>query len=317
MAASIDCIVCGSCVVDLLCRPVHLDRPIGTGVLHACDPIMLTAGGITSNAGVTMARLGMSIAAFSYVGSDAWSPVVRNLYRAEGIDDRLLMDHPTEATSTTVVLIDPTGERSFYHCVGAPKQMRAKDYIDKLDQFAGARMMLLGYYSLMPNLEPDLADVLRRIRATGCKTAMDAAGAGGAMQPLDQLLPHLDVYVPSFSEAKHQTGEDDPRKIIDMYRDCGAPGLLGVKLGKRGVLLSERAGAYIEVPAVTPPGDVVDTTGAGDSFYGGLLTGLLKGMSVEESGKLGVAAGACCVTALGGPNGGRDYAFTAKLAGLG
>jgi sugar/nucleoside kinase (ribokinase family) len=129
-------------------------------------------------------------------------------------------------------------------------------------------------------------------------------------------LPHLDVYVPSFSEAKHQTGEEDPRKIIDMYRDCGAPGLLGVKLGKRGVLLSERAGAYIEVPAVTPPGDVVDTTGAGDSFYGGLLTGLLKGMSVEDAGKLGVAAGACCVTALGGPNGGRDYAFTAKLAGL-
>lgn len=316
MPRELDCIICGSCVVDLLTRPVTLTRPIGRGVLHQCEPIVLAAGGIVSNAGVTMARMGMKVAALSYLGRDAWAPVVRNLYRAEGIDDSPLLEHPTGATSTTVVLIEDSGERSFYHCVGAPKLLDARAFLDRLDLFAKSRSMLLGYYSLLPNLEKDLPEVFRRIRETGCQTAMDAAGAGGTMKPLDKALPHLDVWVPSFAEAKNQTGHEDPRKIIDTYRGCGAPGMVGVKLGKQGVLLSPRAGEYVPVAGCTAPGPVVDTTGAGDSFYAGLLTGLLKGLPAEQAGQLGCAAGACCVTSIGGASGGRCYAETARIAGI-
>ena len=107
-------------------------------------------------------------------------------------------------------------------------------FLDHLDLFARSRMMLVGYYSLMPNLEGDLPEVFAAIRKTGCQTALDTAGDGGGMQPLDRILPHVDVYVPSHNEATHQTGHEDPRKIIDAYRSCGAAGLLGVKLGSQG-----------------------------------------------------------------------------------
>ncbi len=316
--ASYDCVVVGSCVVDLLCRPVSLDQPIGHGVLHEIGPMVVAGGGITSNSGVTMARLGLDIGVFTYVGDDAWGPVIRQLYRAEGIDDSPISVHPDPdaATSTTAVMIDPSGERSFYHCVGAPKLIDSQAMLDRLDLFARSQYLLLGYYSLMPNLESDLADVLARIRQTGCKTALDAAGEGGTMEPLSQLLPHLDVYVPSLAEAEHQTGLTDPRAIIDLYRGCGAPGIVGVKLGKSGVLLSEKPGEYVDVPICTPPGDVVDTTGAGDSFYGGFLAGLIKGMPMFEAGRLGTAAAACCVTAMGGCGGGRNFDETTAIAGL-
>lgn len=313
---NIDCIVAGSCVVDMLCRPVTLDAPIGTGVLHPCEPIVLAAGGIVSNSGVTLARLGAKVAALSYLGRDAWSPVIRNLYRGEGIDDTTLIDHPSGATSTTVVLIDAAGERSFYHCVGAPKLIVPGFFYDRIELFRRARMLLLGYYSLMPNLEPELHEVFRRVREAGCQTALDAAGTGGTMQPLDRILQHLDVYVPSFSEAKNQTGFDDPKRIIDAYRACGAPGLLGVKLGKRGVMLSPRKGEYLDIAGCVPPGPVVDTTGAGDSFYAGLIAGLLRGLPIDQAGRLGTAAGACCVTSIGGATGGRSFAETAKIAGI-
>jgi sugar/nucleoside kinase (ribokinase family) len=311
-----DCVVVGSCVVDLLCRPVNVDQPIGRGVLHRTEPLIITSGGIVCNSGVTLARLGMRTAAFTYVGNDAWAPVLRSILQKDHVDDSMLLTHPTAATSTTVVTIDPTGERSFFHCVGAPKLLDAKIILDHLDFFAASRMMLLGYYSLMPNLEKDLPKVLKELRQAGCQTAMDAAGEGGNLSPLDKMLPHLDVYVPSFDEARHQTGLDAPEKIIDTYRNLGAPGVLGVKLGKKGVLLSGKAGEYVPVPVVPAPGAVVDTTGAGDSFYAGLIAGLLKGLSLEAAGKLGTAAGACCVTSLGGSTGGRDYAATAKLAGI-
>jgi sugar/nucleoside kinase (ribokinase family) len=316
MTKDLDCVHCGSCVADILCRPVPLETPIGGGRLLHIEPLQVVTGGIVCNAGVAMARLGMRTAAFSYVGRDEWARLVRGRLEAEGMDCAGLMEHPTASTSTTVVLIDPSGERSFAHCVGAPKLMDARLFLDHIGLFARSRMALIGYYSLMPNLEGDLAEVLAAIRATGCRTALDCAGSGGAIQPLDGLLPHLDIYVPSLNEASHQTGLDDPQAIVELYRKCGATGLVGVKLGSKGVLLSPSLGEWIEILAVAPPGPVVDTTGAGDCFYAGLLTGLLRGLDVARAGRLGAAAGACCVTAMGATTGIRDYAATAALAGI-
>ncbi len=316
MAKTLDCVLCGSCVVDILVRPVPLEVPIGGGKLLPAEPIEVTTGGIVSNTGVAMARLGMKVAAFTYVGNDDWAGVIRRKYEAEGIDAAFLMTHPTGATSTTAVLIDPTGERSFAHCVGAPKLMDKKSFLDHLNLFSKSRMCLVGYYSLMPNLESDLPEVFAAIRATGCQTALDAAGDGGALKPLDRILPHLDVFVPSRDEATHQTGHTDPQKILETFRSCGAPGLLGVKLGSKGALLSPAPGQYLEVSSVTPPGPVVDTTGAGDCFYAGLLTGLLRGMPVADAGRLAAATGACCVSGLGATAGLRGYDETMRLAGL-
>jgi sugar/nucleoside kinase (ribokinase family) len=316
MAKDLDCVLCGSCVADLLVRHVPLEKPIGGGKLLQVEPIQVVLGGIVSNSGVAMARLGMKIAAFTYVGSDDWAGMIRSRLEADNIDCSRLMAHPTAATSTTAVLIDPSGERSFAHCVGAPKLMSKQLFLDNLDLFARSRMTLIGYYSLMPNLEGDLPEILAAIRSTGCKTALDAAGDGGGMKPLDRILPHLDVYFPSDNEAMHQTGLEDPRKMIDVYRECGAPGVLGIKLGSKGALVSPAAGEYIPIACATPPGPIADTTGAGDSFYAGLLTGLLRGLSVEQAGRLAAATGACCVTGYGATAGLRNYEETARLAGI-
>ncbi|MCA9249353.1 MAG: hypothetical protein KDA42_19660, partial [Planctomycetales bacterium] len=120
----------------------------------------------------------------------------------------------------------------------------------------------------------------------------------------------------SRAEAQNQTGETEPERIIDRFRACGAPGLLGVKLGADGAMLSPMAGEYIRVAPVAPPGAIVDTTGAGDCFYAGLLAGLLSGFSPEQFGRLAAATGACCVTGLGATAGLRDWRETCKLANI-
>ncbi len=311
-----DCVVCGSCVVDLLVRPVELDKPLGGGRLFTTDPIQVVTGGIVSNSGIAMARLGMRVAAFSQVGCDDWAPVIRSRYAAEGLNASSLITHPTAATSTTAVLVDPSGERTFAHCVGAPKLMTKADYLNHLELFARSRYMLLGYYSLLPNLERDLAEVLQALREVGCATALDAAGEGGTMNPLEKCLPHLDVYCPSHAEARHQTGHDDPEKILNTYRHAGATGLLGVKLGADGAVISPSAGVIHHLAATPPPGPIVDTTGAGDSFYAGLITGLIKGLNAEDAGRLAAATGACSVAGAGASEGIRDYNQTFRLAGL-
>jgi len=70
-----------------------------------------------------------------------------------------------------------------------------------------------------------------------------------------------------------------------------------VKLGARGALVCAE-GKQFRVPAIKAR--VVDTTGAGDSFDAGFLACYLKGGSIEESARAGVAAGARAVSAAGG-----------------
>ena len=159
-----DCVVVGSCVVDLLCRPVNLDQPIGAGTLYQTEPLRVVAGGITANSGISMARLGMRTAVCSCVGDDAWHSVVRDIFEANGVDTTHLVVHPTEATSTTVVVVAANGERSFFHCVGAPRTLDADALLSRMNLWRNTRSVLLGYYSLMPNIEPQLPTVLARLR---------------------------------------------------------------------------------------------------------------------------------------------------------
>ena len=88
-----------------------------------------------------------------------------------------LSTNTERATSTSAVLVDANGERSFIHYAGAPRLLDKRALLSRLDFFARSRVMLIGYYPLMPRLQNDLPEVLAAIRETGCLTAMDASGA--------------------------------------------------------------------------------------------------------------------------------------------
>ena len=122
------------------------------------------------------------------------------------------------------------------------------------------------------------------------------------------------VTIPIFAEHVPEalTGDRDMARALRTLR---APHhtLLCVTLGSRGAMLLD-GDRFEHEPSYTV--DVVDTTGAGDCFLGGLITGLIRGMNPADAGRLGSATGACCVTRLGATAGIRSYEETAKLAGL-
>ena len=308
-----DCIVCGTCVVDVLVRPVPLAAPIGGGRLFHTEPIRVTTGGLVCNAGIALRRLGMRVAAASLVGADLWGDTIRARMTAEGVDASAIESRSSLATSSTAVLIDESGERSFAHHVGAASALDVAFLERHLAAFAASRYAIVGYVGLLPALEPALAEALAAIRAAGCITVLETGGSGGTLATVAPALPHVDVYVPSLDEAVHQTGLVDPAAIIAAYRAAGAHGIVGVKLGSRGVLLAAADGSPEAIPCVPAPGAVADTTGAGDSFLGGLVAGLARGMPLREAGLLGAATAACCVTALGATAGLRSFAETMAL----
>ncbi|MCH2202655.1 MAG: carbohydrate kinase family protein [Fuerstiella sp.] len=310
---TIDCIVCGEICVDLPVYTVDRSRPLIECSIGYVDSILPGSGGIVANSGIAMARLGLRTSAFGCIGDDLWGRFLRKRLVDEGVGTSQLVTVKDSASSVTVVVGGDDGEHTFLFHAGASQRFNRSIIEQRIEVFEQCKYALFGYYALMPALEDELSDVFRQLRGSGCRIALDTAGGGGSMTPLDRILPHVDIYIPSLAEAQSQTKQRDPQSMVELYRRHAPHALLGVKLGDQGALLSPACGEWIHIDPVTPPGLVIDTTGAGDCFYAGLITGLVHGRSVAESGKLGAAAGACSVTRTGAVDGVGDFASLQRL----
>ena len=311
---TVDCIVCGEICVDISVRTIDRTRPLVELHTHHVDPIRPGTGGIVPNGTMAMAHLGLKTSAFGCIGNDFWGRFLSQRLNDEQVDTSHLVTVNGLPSSVTVVVGGEDGEHTFLFHAGASRHFNRSIIEHRINIFEGCQYALFGYYALMPELENELPDVFRQVRDSGCKVALDTAGGGGTMTPLDRILPHVDIYVPSLTEARSQTEQEDPRLMIETYRRCAPGALLGVKMGEKGTLLSTAGGEWIPVDPVTPPGPVVDTTGAGDCFYAGLITGLVRGLSIADAGRLGAAAGACSVTQIGATTALKDFTTLKTLA---
>jgi|SaaInlStandDraft_7_1057024.scaffolds.fasta_scaffold03863_5 sugar/nucleoside kinase (ribokinase family)/pantothenate kinase len=311
-----DCVVCGITTVDLMLGPALLDKPLEKGALHYIDEVQAIVGGITSNSGTALSRLGMRTAVLGYLGNDIWAEIIREQLSMDGIDCSGLSTHPELSTSISGIIVDHQNDHTMLCNPGASSQLNSKLIMEQIDMFARSRWALFGYYGLLLELMDDLPFVMEKIKKTGCLTAMDADNSGISMEPLARILPHLDIYFPNEIQGEKQTGESIPEKMINAYRNVGATGIIGIKLGPDGALISPQKDEVIKVKAIEPPEPLKDTLGAGDSFFGGLIAGLVRGLSIEDSGRLAAATGACNVSAVGGTAGLRSYSETATMAGI-
>jgi sugar/nucleoside kinase (ribokinase family) len=314
MPKPIDCVVCGLATVDIVAWPVPLDQPIAEVGLIRAERIETTTGGLVSNSGIALAKLGARTVALACVGDDLPGQFIKDRYAATGLDSSHLTICRGERTSTTIVLVNAAGERSFIFDPGVTGSLNSQLLQSQRELLKQSKFLLFGYFGLVADWDEQLPAMLQFARECGCRTALDAAGSGGEMALLRHILPHLDLYVPSAQEAAHQTGETEPRAMIETFRRAGAAGLVGIKLGARGALLSPTPGEFLEIAPVAPPGKVLDTTGAGDAFYAGLIAALARGQSVWTAGRLAAAAGACCITGLGASQGLRGWDETERLA---
>lgn len=109
-----------------------------------------------------------------------------------------------------------------------------------------------------------------------------------------EALGKLDIFAPNESEALHFTGESDIDKALDVLADL-VP-LVLLKRGGKGSL-ARRGNQVWEVPGIQV--EVVDTTGAGDSYNAGFLYAYLQGHPMESCLKYGNVTGGLSVTAAG------------------
>ncbi|MFE4952406.1 carbohydrate kinase family protein [Leifsonia sp. NPDC056665] len=144
-----------------------------------------------------------------------------------------------------------------------------------------------------------------RLRARGARIALDTEihylTDPDAMERLSALTSRVDCFLPSREHITHLTGYagDDAGRIAELLDRFGSPRVV-LKCGASGVLASdrERPGELLSVPGVERI-DVIDPTGAGDSFDGGFLAGLSRGESVADAIAGGCVAASFVIQAIG------------------
>jgi 5-dehydro-2-deoxygluconokinase len=274
---------------------------IGVGLEHV-ESFGKFLGGSAANVAVAAARLGNSTALISGVGDDPFGRFVRNELARLGVDNRYVVTHGEYPTPVTFCEIFPPDDFPlyFYRKPSAPDlQIRAGEL--DLDAVRGTRL----YWSTVTGLseEPSRSAHFAAWKARGRAplTVLDLdyrpmfwATPADASEQVQRALQHVTVAVGNREECEIAVGESNPQKAADALLDLGVE-LAIVKQGPRGVLGKTRHSSVTVRPNDV---DVVNGLGAGDSFGGSLIHGLLHDWPLEKTLRYANAAGAIVASRL-------------------
>ena len=158
---------------------------------------------------------------------------------------------------------------------------------------AQAGVIHVGGTYLLPRLDgAGTASLLASARSRGAVTSMDVTWdtTGRWLSLIEPCLPHLSFFMPSIKEAEQIAGMSDPVRIASLFQEHGVDTVV-IKLGEKGCYVKPPGEAGFFTPAFRT--EVIDTTGAGDSFVAGFVCGIVRGWSLDRC-----AALACAVAAL-------------------
>ncbi|HEY8461589.1 MAG TPA: PfkB family carbohydrate kinase, partial [Blastocatellia bacterium] len=303
MEKHFDLVGVGSMVVDLIYLTPRLIsgeekiklRQHGDGG----GTVKTLVGGVTLNHLSWASLLGLRVGICGKQADDEYGRLLRAGMDRHRIDKQITLDG--SASSSAHIFVDPEGRRGIYMSPAATSEttgeyLRAAhaDYIRRSRTFSTE-------ISQLP-LDAVVA-ALEIAREAGATTALDvdiprgdAIKTLGSAEDFERALKLADYLKPSKAAASEMTGEADALRAARILRE---------KYGARAVVITDgEAGCVIASDELTDRAPAysirtVDSTGAGDAFFGGMLAGLNYGLKWKDALKLANACGAACCEILG------------------
>jgi len=285
-----------------------------------------------SSAGIVahgLARLGVDTTLVACVGDDDFGRVTVERLRDGGVDTSGVRVVGDRATGLSVILSAPH-DRSILTDTGAMTEVGSADVRAALD--AGRRAgrpyghLHVASWFLLPGLAAELPALFAELRAEGTTVSLDTNwDPSGRWEGLREALPHVDLFLPNREElravgaalgarsvSRSGSSGDDADALAgghagpDEHAEAAAassivelgPALV-VKAGRDGGWSLRAGGAVVRHPGLVL--DVVDTTGAGDSFDAGYLAAWTAAVGDEvERLRWATTAGSLSTRAAGG-----------------
>lgn len=243
--------------MDLTLRVPRSPKPGETMLAQASA---LNPGGKGGNQAVAAARLGCSVRMLGLVGRDALGEGLRQALRSAGVDAELVQKVDATTGMASIVVRDD-GENEIIVAQGA-NALLGPGYVDALDDGELRAKVLVAQLEIPV---PAVVSAARRLRRLGATFILNPAPAPAEPLP-GEIWEFVDWITPNRGEAERLTGEADPERAARRLLAQGAKAVV-VTLGGDGALVATAARMEHLPPH---PVQVLDTTGAGDAFIGGL-----------------------------------------------
>lgn len=256
------------------------------------------AGGAPANVAVSCARLGLRTAFIGKVGEDQFGKFLIKTMADSGVDVEGIV---TDRTGTTIafVFVDETGERRFEFRRGADANLRPSEVSRK--KLAECRLFHFGSISMIR--EPSRSATLKAVEIARKGNAIISfdpnlrlnlwESEAKARRMIMKGLKMADVVKINDDELRFLFGEDVEEAVGKILRYAKKA---FITLGPRGCYYAEDGQmGYLNVPDV----EVIDRTGAGDGFMGGVIYGTLNGWDARKTAVFANSVGSLVVTKIG------------------
>ncbi|MGL4987310.1 MAG: ribokinase [Treponemataceae bacterium] len=289
MGKKITCL--GSFIVDLMCRADHLPLP---GESTITDNFKMGPGGKGSNQAIAAKRAGADITLMTKIGNDLFSSLALETFKQEGFNEKFILIDEKVFTGIAQIIVDKnTSQNSIVVAPGACENITAADIdllkpeIEKSDIF-------------LTQLEVNLDAVEKAINIAYENKKMIVLNTAPIRPISDDLISKATIITPNEIEASILTkikvvDKESARKASEVFFKKGVKSVI-ITLGKKGAYINDgNKEDFIEPIEVK----VVDTTGAGDAFTGGLVTALSEGADIFEAALFATATASLSTTKIG------------------
>lgn len=257
-----------------------------------CDKYSRFFGGSPANITMNVKRLGGNPIITSCVGNDGLGEFLINHLKNNNVNTELInkVNH-----STSMVLVTKSKETPL------PIFYRSADYnLEYNVNIASAlKNSKIVHFSCWPISQKKSRNMIEKVIEEARKNdviigfdpnyhEMIWEEGHDGIEYIKSLLSKVDIIKPSEIDAERIFGADTPENHVDKFIQCGAK-LVIMTLGKDGAIVSN---GKETIKFKTLATKVVDTTGAGDAFWGGFYTAITSNYTLKESLNIGFATSA-------------------------
>jgi ribokinase len=280
-------VVIGSFNADLTTYVPRLPRP---GETIIGSKFVIGPGGKGSNQAIAAARLGADVTFVGCVGQDAFARIALDMWEKEGVNTRYVTQNDSDATGVAPIMVEESGENLIAVAPGC-NMLLTPDHIQAAEaEISQAQVVVT---QLEVRLECTHY-ALELAKQKGAKTILNPAPASPVPAT---MLKWADFVTPNETELEVITSDGLPtiearaKSLLTTPQQAAV-----VTLGAQGAQWVTQQTVKL-IPAFKV--DVVDTTGAGDAFNGGLAVALAEGKDIEAAIRFANATAALCVTKPG------------------
>jgi sugar/nucleoside kinase (ribokinase family) len=256
------------------------------------------SGGSAANTVAGVAALGGRACFIGKVRDDELGSIFAHDIRAIGVDFHSAPASSGAPTARCLISVTPDAKRTMHTFLGACVDLGPEDVDEDLIA-ASAITYLEGYLWDPPGAKEAFIKAMGAARAAGRKVALSLSDGFCVDRHRDEFQDlvehHVDILFANEQEITSLYEVDDFNAAVQAVR--GKCDIAALTRSEKGAVIV--AGDEVHVVSAEPIDAVVDTTGAGDLYASGFLTGLSEGRSLPECGRMAGISAAEIISHMG------------------